>query len=65
IKVKFDNKKNFGCEVQIIVTDCKMSAKKLASANVYCDGELVGPVELDENNKPIIKATKGGVYEIK
>lgn len=42
-----------------------MSAKKLAKAHVYCDGEDLGPVELDENGVPVITVTKGGVYEIK
>lgn len=63
--IKMRSKKNFGCEVKITLTDCKMSEAKLAKAHVYCDGEDLGPVELDENGKPVITITKGGTYEIK
>ena len=63
--VKMRSKKDFGCEVKIILTDCKMSEAKLAKAHVYCDGEDLGPVELDENGNPVITVTKGGTYEIK
>lgn len=59
------SKKDFGCEVKITVTTCKMSAEKLATAHVYCDGEDMGPVELDENGNPVITVTKGGEYIIK
>lgn len=59
------SKKDFGCEVQITVKNCKLSAKRLASAHVYCDGEDLGPVELDENGYPVITVTKGGKYIIK
>lgn len=63
--VKFRGNKDFGCEVKITLTKCKMSAEKLANAHVYCDGEDLGPVVLDENGCPVITATKGGTYEIK
>lgn len=63
--VKMKSKKNFGCEVKIAVTSCKLSANKLAKAHVYCDGEDLGPVELNEDGVPVITATKGGTYEIK
>lgn len=64
-KVKFRSKKDFGCDVQIALTACKMSAKKLASAHVYCDGEDLGPVELNDDGVPVITVKKGGVYEVK
>lgn len=64
-RIKMKSNKEFGAEVKITVTSCKMSAKALAKAHVYCDGEDLGPVELDENGKPVITVTKGGVYEIK
>lgn len=64
-KVDFKSKKDFGCEVKITLTACKMSAKKLANAHVYCDGEDLGPVELDEDGLPVITVTKGGEYVIK
>lgn len=59
------SKKDFGCEVKITVTACKMSAEKLAAAHVYCDGEDMGPVEIDEDGNPVITVTKGGEYVIK
>lgn len=64
-KVDFKSKKDFGCEVKITLTACKMSAKKLANAHVYCDGVDLGPVELDEDGLPVITVTKGGEYIIK
>ena len=63
--IKMRSRKDFGCEVQITVTSCKLSAAALKTAHVYCDGEDLGPVELDENGKPVITVTKGGTYEIK
>ncbi len=63
--VKMRNKKDFGCEVQITLIDCKMSAENLANAHVYCDGEDLGPVVLNEDGAPVITVTKGGTYEIK
>lgn len=59
------SKKDFGCEVKITVTSCKMSPEKLAKAHVFCDGEDLGPVELDEDGNPVITVTKGGEYIIK
>jgi len=59
------SKKSFGCEVKITLTKCKMSKAKLKAAHVYCDGEDLGPVELDENGNPVITVTKGGEYTIK
>ncbi len=63
--VKMRNKKELGCEVTIILNDCKMSAEKLAEANLYHNGKKVGPVELNEEGKPVITATEGGTYVIK
>lgn len=63
--VRFRSKANFGCEVKITLTNCKMTEAALAKAHVYCDGEDLGPVELDENGNPVITVTKGGKYEIK
>ncbi len=42
-----------------------MSAKKLASAHWYLDGEDMGPVDLDEDGNPVVTLTKGGKVEIK
>ena len=63
--VKMRSKKDFGCEVKIALTNCKMSAEKLENAHVYCDGEDLGPVVLNEDGVPVITVTKGGTYEIK
>lgn len=63
--IKMRSRKDFGCEVKITVTSCKLSAAKLKTAHVYCNGEDLGPVELDENGLPVITVTKGGTYEIK
>ncbi len=63
--IKMKSKKDFGCEVQIVLTKCRMSAEKLANAHVYCDGEDLGPVVLNDEGQPVITVTKGGTYEIK
>lgn len=63
--VKMRTKKDLGCEVKIALVDCKMSAERLAKAHVYCDGEDLGPVELNEDGVPVITVTKGGTYEVK
>ncbi len=42
-----------------------MCAEMLANAHVYCNGEDMGPVELDEDGNPVITVTKGGEYVIK
>ncbi|MDE6762392.1 MAG: hypothetical protein K2J73_01780 [Oscillospiraceae bacterium] len=63
--INLRSKKAFGCEVKITLTECKMSAKKLASAHWYLDGEDMGPVELDEDGNPVVTLTKGGKVEIK
>lgn len=63
--VNIKTKKNFGCEVKITLTECKLSAKKLASAHWYLDGEDMGPVELDEDGNPVVTLTKGGKVEVK
>ena len=63
--VKMRSNKDFGCEVKIALTNCKMSEEKLANAHVYCDGEDLGSVELNEAGVPVITVTKGGTYEIK
>ena len=62
--IKMRSKKDFGCEVKITVTSCKLSAAQLKTAHVYCDGEDLGAVELDENGLPVITVTKGGTYTI-
>lgn len=64
-RIKFKSKKDFGCEVKVAFTGCKMSAEKLAKAHVYCDGQDLGPVELNEDGVPVITVTKGGTYEIR
>ena len=63
--IKMRSRKDFGCEVKLTVTSCKLSAAALKTAHVYCNGEDLGPVELDENGLPVITVTKGGTYEIK
>lgn len=63
--INLRSKKNFGCEVKITLTECKLSAKKLASAHWYLDGEDMGPVELDEDGNPVVTLTKGGKVEVK
>lgn len=63
--INFKSKKIFGCEVKITLTECKLSAKKLASAHWYLDGEDMGPVELDEDGNPVVTLTKGGKVEVK
>lgn len=64
-KLDFRSKKDFGCEVKITLTECKMSAAKLKNAHWYLNGEDMGPVELDEDGNPVITLTKGGEVEIK
>lgn len=64
-RIKFKSKKDFGCEVKVTFTGCKMSAERLAKAHVYCNGQDLGPVELNEDGVPVITVTKGGTYEIK
>ncbi len=64
-KLDFRSKKDFGCEVKITLTECKMSAEKLKNAHWYLNGEDMGPVELDEDGNPVITLTKGGEVEIK
>lgn len=59
------SKKDFGCEVEITVKTCKMSEAKLAKAHVYCNGEDLGKVELNDAGQPVVTATKGGKYIIK
>ena len=59
------SRKDFGCDVQIVVTNCKMSAAKLAAAHVYCDDDDLGPVELNDAGQPVITVKKGGKYIIK
>ena len=63
--IRMKSKSDLGCEAKIVVTTCKMSAEKLAKAHVYCDGEDLGPVELNEDGYPVITVTKGGTYTIK
>lgn len=63
--VDFRSNKKFGCDVKVTLTNCKMSAELLAKAHVYCDGEDLGAVELNDAGQPVITVTKGGKYEIK
>lgn len=63
--IDFRSSSDFGCEVKVIVHNCKLSEKQLEKANVYCDGEKLGPVEITEDGFPCITVTKGGKYEIK
>ncbi len=63
--INFRSDAEFGCEVKVVLKNCKMSAKALENASVYCDGEELGAVEIDENGLPFFIATKGGKYEIK
>ncbi len=65
----------FGCEVKITVTSCKMKPSTLKKAHVYVTKvdpetgkkveEDLGPVEIDENGNPVITATQGGEYTIR
>lgn len=63
--IDFRSNAEFGCEVKVIVHNCLLSEKQLEKAHVYCDGEDLGPVEIDENGFPVITVTKGAKYEIK
>lgn len=63
--IKMKSKKDFGCEVKITVTTCKISAEKLAEAHIYCGGEDLGLVDIDEDGNPAVTVTKGGEYVIK
>lgn len=63
--INMASKKDFGCEVKITLTGCKMSAEKLESAHWYLNGEDMGPVELDDDGNPVVTLTKGGKIEIK
>ncbi|MGN0691262.1 MAG: hypothetical protein ACI4K7_02820 [Oscillospiraceae bacterium] len=65
----------FGCEVKITVTNCKMKPATLKKAHVYVTKvdpetgkkveEDLGLVELDENGKPVITVTQGAEYTIR
>lgn len=65
----------FGCEVKITVTSCKMKPSTLKKAHVYVTKvdpetgkkveEDLGLVEIDENGNPVITATQGGEYTIR
>lgn len=59
------NNKSFGCEVQITLTQCKLSLAKLKNAHWYLDGEDMGQVTLNEKNQPVITLTKGGEVIVK
>ena len=63
--INMTSKKDFGCEVKITLTGCKMSAEKLENAHWYLNGKDMGPVELDEDGNPVVTLTKGGKIEIK
>ena len=63
--INMASKKDFGCEVKITLTSCKMSAEKLENAHWYLNGKDMGPVELDEDGNPVVTLTKGGKIEIK
>lgn len=59
------NKKIFGCEVEITLTQCKMSLEKLKKAHWYLDGEDMGQVTLNEKNQPVITLTRAGEVIVK
>ncbi len=63
--INFKSNAEFGCEVKVVLKNCKMSEKALKKASVYCDGEKLGAIEFDDNGLPFFIATKGGKYEIK
>ncbi len=63
--VSFKSSAEFGCEVKVIIKDCKMSATKLENASVYFNGYDMGSVEFTEDGLPFFIATEGGRYEIK
>ncbi|MDE6746675.1 MAG: hypothetical protein K2J72_08570 [Oscillospiraceae bacterium] len=63
--INMASKKDFGCEVKITLTGCKLSAEKLENAHWYLNGKDMGPVELDEDGNPVVTLTKGGKIEIK
>ena len=63
--LNFSSKRDFGVAVRVTVTSCKLSKSRLAKAHVYCNGEDLGPVEIDENGNPVITVTKGGKYVIR
>lgn len=59
------NNKSFGCEVEITLTQCKLSLAKLKKAHWYLDDEDMGPVTLNEKNQPVITLTKSGTVVVK
>lgn len=63
--INMASKKDFGCEVKITLTGCKLSAEKLENAHWYLNGKDMGPVELDDDGNPVVTLTKGGKIEIK
>lgn len=63
--IDFRSNADFGCDVKVVINNCKLSEKQLESARVYLDGEDIGAVQIDENGLPFIIASKGGKYEIK
>ena len=63
--INMASKKDFGCEVKITLTSCKLSAEKLENALWYFNGKDMGPVELDDDGNPVVTLTKGGKIEIK
>ena len=63
--IDFRSDADFGCEVKVIINNCRLSGKQLEKAHVYFNGEDTGIVETDENGLPFITAAKGGKYEIK
>ena len=63
--IDFVSSADFGCEVKVIVLNCKLSADKLEEAHVYCGGEDLGYVEINDDGNPVITVTAGGKYEIR
>ena len=63
--IDFVSSADFGCEVKVIVLGCQLSEDKLSEASVYCNGDDMGYVDVNDDGNPVITVTKGGKYEIK
>ena len=65
VEFRASAKKNFNCEVEITLTNCKMSKTALANAKLYRDGEAVDGLKINDAGQPVITVKTGGKYEIK
>lgn len=63
--INFKSNSEFGCEVKIILKECKLSEDVLENAKAYRYGYEAGPVIIGDDGLPYFIATKGGVYEIR